>query len=213
VNRLGHRDTGADAPGDGTQPAPGADEEHRSPGLKAALAGSASRPGCRVLDLGPAVQANVAFLTRCASHLSIADLCDEHRASETGGQGWSERLATVVGPFDLVLVWDLLSYLDRRQAKELVDRLRCVAGPSLVLYLLVHEGPEMPARPRVYEIRGEEAILYRAVRCGRVAAPRIPPVEVTRLLAGFRIDASFLLRHGVREYVAVCEQCDVGHNL
>lgn len=202
MNRLRHRDTGGDARSDGGEAASGAIEEHRSPGLKAALAGAAARPGCRVLDLGPVVPANVAFLARFASHVSIADL------SEDDGGGacphhWRERLAVAVGSFDLVLVWDYLNRLDRPEARDLVDRLRSVTRTGAVLFLLIHEGPEMPARPVTYEIRGEETIRYRPADGSSVAAPPILPAEVGRLLAGFRVDASFLLRHGVREYVAV----------
>ena len=36
--------------------------------------------------------------------------------------------------------------------------------------------------------------------------PDLPPAEVEKLLAGFRVEHSFVLRHGVREYVAVRER-------
>jgi hypothetical protein len=203
VNRLRHHDSAGDARGDGGEAGLGAIEEHRSPGLKAALAGAAARTGCRVLDLGPVVPANIAFLARFASHVSIADLSED----DGGGPGplhWRERLAFAVGgSFDLVLVWDYLNRLDRREARDLVDRLRSVTRPGAVLFLVIHEGPEMPARPVTYEILGEETIRYRPADGGSVAAPTILPAEVGRMLAGFRVDASFLLRHGVREYVAV----------
>ena len=202
MNWLRHHDSGGDARGDGGEAASGAIEEHRSPGLKAALTGAAARPGCRVLDLGPVVPANVAFLARFASHVSIADLSED----DGGGPGthhWRGRLAFAVGSFDLVLVWDYLNRLDRREARDLVDRLRSVTRAGAVLFLLIHEAPEMPARPVKYEILGEETIRYRPADGGSVAAPTILPAEVGRMLAGFRVDASFLLRHGVREYVAV----------
>lgn len=211
MRRLRHQETGADAQGDGTAAASGGVEEHRSPGFKAALAGSSARVGCRVLDLGPALPANVDFLSRFASHLSIADLSEE--GGSTDAEGWRDRLADVKGPFDLVLVWDLLSHLDRQQARDLVGWLRSVARPGGSLFLLIHEGPEMPARPLLFEIRGDDQILYRPARPGSIAAPRIPPAEVARMLLGFRVEASFLLRHGVREYVAVREECDEDHSL
>jgi hypothetical protein len=148
------------------------------------------------------VPANVAFLSRITSHVSIADLSEDDGGG-TGPHRWRERVAVAVGPFDLVLVWDYLNRLDRQEARDLVGWLRSVTQPGAVLFLLVHEGPEMPARPVVYEIRGEETIRYRPADGGSVAAPTILPAEVGRLLAGFRVDASFLLRHGVREYVGV----------
>ena len=199
---LRHPDSGADARSDGGEAGSGAIEEHRSPGLKAALAGAMARRGCRVLDLGPVVSANVSFLAHFASYVSIADL-GEDDGGNPGLQGWQERLAAAVGPFDLVLAWDFLNHLDRQAARGLVNWLRSATQPGAILFLLVHEGPEMPACPRVYEIGGEETVIYRPAHGRAVAAPAIPPAEVGRMLAGFRVDASFLLRHGVREYVAV----------
>jgi len=212
VRRFRHAEAGPDAQGGGTGAASGGVDEHRSPGLKAALAGLSARVGCRVLDLGPALPANIDFLSGFASHLSIADLSADDGLAP-GTDLWRRRLADIAGPFDLVLVWDLLSHLDRQQARDLVGWLKPATRQGGALFLLVHEGPEMPARPQVFEIRSDEQILYRPSGLGAIAAPRIPPAEVARLLSGFRIDASFVLRHGVREYVAVRTECDEDHSL
>jgi uncharacterized Zn-binding protein involved in type VI secretion len=249
VIRFRHRDNHPDAARPAEAAVSDGAEEHRSPGLKAALAGHAARVGCRVLDLGPAVPANVAFVSAFASHLRIADLMDdgpEESESESSSEGdgtaadvgspaaagpaeatgsdepdgtdppsyrrdLAERLVDGEEPFDLVLVWDYLSRLDREQTDQLVGRLRRATRPGSALYLLVHEGSEMPAEPQVFEIREQDRIAYRPAGPESTPAPKIPPAEVARRLSGFRIDASFVLRHGVREYVAVRELCDEDH--
>jgi len=211
VSRFRLKEPAAHAHGDGAEAEPGGAEELLSPGLRAALAGPSARPGCRILDFGPLLPANLTFLSRFASHVGIADLSGEADGG-AGAQGWRSRLVGIEGPFDLVLAWDLLSHINREEARDLVGWLSSVTRPGGALFLMVPEGPEMPARPGVFEIRGNDRIARRPAICDTVAAPKIPPAEVARLLAGFRVDASFLLRHGVREYVALRAQCDDDHN-
>jgi hypothetical protein len=211
VSRFRFKEPAAHAHGEGGEAEPGGPEELLSPGLRAALAGPSARPGCRILDFGPLLPANLTFLSRFASHVGIADLSGEADGG-AGEHGWRSRLVGIEGPFDLVLVWDFLSHIDRTEARDLVGWLSSVTRPGGALFLMVPEGPEMPARPGVFEIRGNDRIARRPAICDTVAAPKIPPAEVARLLAGFRVDASFLLRHGVREYVALRAQCDDDHN-
>jgi hypothetical protein len=212
VSRFRLKEPAAYAHGDGAEAEPaGGAEEQFSPGLRAALAVRSARPGCRVLDLGPVLPTNLAFLSRFATHIGIADLTGEEVAGASE-QGWRSRLASVEGPFDLVLAWELLSHFDRTEARDLVGWLSSVTRANAALFVMVHEGPEMPARPGVFEIRGNDRIARRPATCDTVAAPTILPAEVARLLAGFRVDSSFLLRHGVREYVALRAQCDGDYN-
>lgn len=211
MSRFRLKEPAAHAHGEGAEAEPGGADEMLSPGLRAALAGPSARPGCRILDFGPLLPANLTFVSRFASHVGIADLSGGDDGG-AGARGWRGRLAGIEGPFDLVLAWDFLSHIDRTESRDLVGWLRSVTRPGGALFLMVHEGPEMPARPGVFEICGSDRIARRPTICDTVAAPRIPPAEVARLLAGFRVDASFLLRHGVREYVALRAQCDNDHN-
>jgi hypothetical protein len=208
VIRLRHRESGSDAGAETVAATAEAAEEHPSPGLHVALSGHAGVAGARVLDLGPAVPANVAFMSGFASHLRIVDLLGE---GADRSQNWAERLAEAIGPFDLVLVWDLLSRLDPDRAHYLIDVLHRATRPGGALFLMVYEGSEMPREPIQFEIARDDRVRYRLQSDLRAPAPRIPPADVARRLLGFRIDASFVLRHGVREYVAVRDSCDQDH--
>lgn len=205
--RLRHRESHSDAGAEAAATAEGA-EEHSSPGLHTALSGHAGAAGYRVLDLGPAVPANVAFMSGFASHLRIVDLIGE---GTDAPESWAQRLAEAVGPFDLVLIWDFLSRLDREQTDQLIAALQRVTRPCGALFVMVHEGVEMPLEPIQFEIGSDDRITYRLRGDRWIPVPRIPPAEVARRLAGFRIDASFVLRHGIREYVAVRDSCDQDH--
>jgi hypothetical protein len=141
VIRFRHRDIDADAARDAAPAEAEGVEEHRSPGLQAALAGHAARVGCRVL----------------------------------------------------------------------VTQLQRATRPGSVLFLLIHEAADMPAAAPVFEIRDDDRIAYRASGSDSTPTPKIPPAEVARRLPCFRVDASFILRHGIREYVAVRVRCDEDH--
>jgi hypothetical protein len=64
-------------------------------------------------------------------------------------------------------------------------------------------GDEMPAEPQAFQIEAEDRVSYRPAGPEMRAPTPLQPAEVERLLAGFRIESSFILRHGVREFVAV----------
>lgn len=211
MSRFRLREPAANRHGEGAGAEPGTVQEQQSPGLRAALASPVARSGSRVLDLGPLLPANLELFSHFASHVSIAQLSGEE-GSAAEAQNQLGRVIDLRGPFDLVLAWDLLSYLDRNEARDLIGWLASVTRPGAVLFLMIHEGPEMPGRPGVFEIRGHDRIARRPTNCDVVSAPRIPPGDVARLLAGFRVDASFLLRHGVREYVALRQECDSHHS-
>jgi hypothetical protein len=184
---------------------------HRSPGFEAALAGLGGEAPCRVLDLGPAVAANFEFFARFARHISILDL-PSTRAVVSGAEaddqehswdGSASVLPADRGPFDLVLVWDLVDYLEGDALSLLVDSLYTTCRREARLLLLVATGEELPWRPRVYEIVDEQHLIYHTVTPLSRPAPKLTPATIDRLFEGFQVDRSFVLRHGIQEYVAV----------
>ena len=59
-----------------------------------------------------------------------------------------------------------------------------------------------PAAPGV---KDEQHLIYdRQTHIDR-PSPRYAPAEITGLLKGFRVDRSFLLQHGIQEYLLVRE--------
>jgi hypothetical protein len=185
-------------------------DEHASPGLQSIIESLDPEVSIRVFDLGPAVSANISFLSRYSGHIQIADAVADLTAivpDEDEPDRTATRVEEVVpvdaGDYDLVLLWDVLSYLDRDVAKTLVARLRSACRPGGRLLLLVHSGSEMPEQPCTYVIRSGDRIANRSSSTSTMAVRELAPAEVERLLEGFRIEASFVLRHGMREFVAV----------
>ena len=184
--------------------------EYGSPALAAIAAHLSPDSGCRVLDLGAAVAANIDFYGGFAHHVRVVDAVQElaSHVEEEGEEGGFETLIDkiwrgVVGEFDVVMAWDLVSHIDRDMARSVVSRLREVCRRGAKVYMLTYEGAVMPSTPQVFEIRSADRLLYRPASSGMVPAGKLPPADVERLLVGFQVESSFLLRHGVREYVVI----------
>ncbi|MGE5235746.1 MAG: hypothetical protein ACM3O7_05325 [Acidobacteriota bacterium] len=184
---------------------------HHSPGLAALFAGTRGERPKRILDLGPAIRANLEAYGRFAACVRVVDLLRD----VAGGEGanlpltrpTAEQLAAALPagepPYDIVLLWDLLDYLDAEGWHPILARLAECGTAGSRLFLMVFTMPEMPARPTRFEIVDDEHLAYRVVTEETRRSPRLAPAEVERRLSPFRVERSTVLRHGVREYVAV----------
>jgi hypothetical protein len=185
-------------------------ETQPSPGLEAALAGVPSDGSCGVLDLGPAVAGNLDFVSTFASRVQIVDLLGGGSGNpaapahdlERGMQAIRELVPLANGTFDLVLAWDLLAYLPSHRIGDLIGALAELCRPEARLHAIVPTTEMIPAVPNRYRIVDAESLVYEPATTDLRGAPELPPNAVDRLLEGFEIEHSFVLRHGVREYVA-----------
>jgi len=185
--------------------------ERHSPGLEVALSTVHDRSSVRVLDLGPAVAANFNFFSVICSHIRFADLLGEggpiSRLGEGDGRDLRHPARQVLpsdwGVYDLVIAWDVINYLDQKQVESVVQRLRALVRDGAVLFAMIATTGEIPARPPLYTIVNHSTVMCRAHDEGVVDCPRRPPAAVGRLLSGFSVERSFILRHGCQEYVAV----------
>lgn len=182
---------------------------HSCPGLEEALRGVPDDGSCKVLDLGPSVADNVEFVSSFASYLQIIDAID-HSPSVTDfvGAGLS-RLGVLQSlferhrrSFNLVLLWDLLNYLSMEQAERLLQSVAELCLPGARLHAIVFATDTMPAVPNRYRIIDGAHLAYEPPTTELRGAPDLPPAAVEKLLKGFRVEHAFLLKHGVREFVA-----------
>jgi hypothetical protein len=103
--------------------------------------------------------------------------------------------------FDAVFAWDLLNYLDRQETAALARRLARCCRPGAVVFALISILKQIPAQPMRFRILDAEHLAYEPRTAGLRPCPRYAPAELTELLRGFTLDRSFLLRHGVQEYL------------
>ncbi len=181
---------------------------YQSLGLNALLRPLQSDRKYRILDLGPALGANVAFWSQFYCRLTLDDFYSDYRARmDSEPEASRERLIADLlsfdnqTVFDVILVWDLFNYLDPDELLMLVRQLSRWCRKGTVLFALISSLPNIPAKPTLFRILDRERITYQVRTREMRPCARHQPRDVARLLAGFEVSCSFLLRNGTQEYV------------
>lgn len=175
-----------------------------------------------ILDLGTASGRNVRFLSHLARRLTIADLRGSLRetpgtpvrgaASADASDGLRSTLRAWFEPlvvdwrYDVVLAWDLFDYLTPADLGALMDILRPRIRPGAILFAMISYVAKISREPNDYEIRDGSALRFHTTSTGERPSPRYKEPELLRLLGGFTVDTTFLMRHGVQEYLFVREE-------
>ncbi len=192
-------------------PSPGVevDDARTTLGLRELLRGLPSDRRHSVLDLGPASGGNVSFFSNHSCRLYIADLF--HTLQQRGGLPPEQAVpfdrevgATLpTGSFDLILCWDLLNYLSRAQMEILGRHLATRSHPGSRLFALLAPHGEIPERPQRFETVSPDVVRYTNRSTASRPAPGHREPELNRWIAPFAVESSFLLRHGIQEYILV----------
>ena len=198
--------SGSRTPAEAARP----DDLH-SQALKGLLGGlhAGTRPA--VLDLGPPVAANIEFLSALSCRVRIADLhrslsaeSVESRSPERMGALLERLLPLAPGErFDAVLVWDVFDYLRPDQATALMSRLAPACEAETPALVLASTGREIPAQPLRYRILDPENMACEGPREPRRPSPRHTQHDLARMMPGFSVRRSVLLRGGLQEYLFV----------
>lgn len=182
-------------------------ELHKSLGLTALLESMRRKgQGLRILDLGPAVGGNVEFLSQLGCKLHIGDLYASRSTAVEGeelGQEFFEQLFPADARLDVVLAWDLFNYLQRKEMAKLGALLRRNCRPGALIFALMWTQKQIPAQPIRFRMQEGGQLIYERRTALERPGPRYAPAEISSQLKGFRVDRSFLLRHGIQEYLFV----------
>ena len=183
---------------------------YKSLGLKALLDQVRDDRSYSILDLGPALEANVRFWSQFSCRLHIHDFYRGYRewkAATVPEEASEEAAFSALLPFsdetvfDIILAWDLFNYFDLRELEALVQRLSRWCRPGTRLFALISSLPTISASPMMFRILNREQMIYEIPSPDTRPCPRHQPRDIARLMAGFTVASSFLLRHGIREYV------------
>jgi hypothetical protein len=185
----------------------------QSPGMQAVFERLREEDRYRVLDLGPAAGTNFEVFAGFAHHIRIVDLLGERSPAHELAELEDEQLERAVrgllledwGQYDLVFVWDLLNYLGEAQARAIAERLATMCSEDASVFLMVVTAESMAERPLQYKILDHRTLEYQAMSPHSIPSPGWPPSTIERMFRGCRIERSFVLRHGVQEYVAIKE--------
>lgn len=182
-------------------------EVHKSLALPSLLE-RMSRGKTNVLDLGAAVGSNVEFLSQYGCKLSIEDLFQSKTTAEgeVGAEFFEQFLPLPDGAqYDVVLAWDLFNYFTRKELSHLTARLRQACRPGAHVLALVWIHKTIPAQPIRFRFHGKDQLAYERRTTLERPGSRFQPADINQLMSGFRVDRSFLLRHGIQEYLFVRE--------
>jgi hypothetical protein len=184
--------------------------QHHTLALKYVLRRLLERRHARVLDLGAAIGPNVSFFGRYAPKLYVSDLYNTLK-SRPGGlpkdRKQFERLLSKdlpsddLGPFDLILAWDLLNYLSSEQMAILGRHLARLCRQDSLIFALITNSKEMPSQPIGFRIIDTDTLSYTIDSDLGRPSPLFKESDLNRWLADFEVETSFLLRNGFQEYV------------
>ena len=165
-----------------------------------------SRPAAELVDLGPVVGANIAFLgARIGCKIHVEDLyADLDRHVREGGlerlpEFLERRFALADGSVDAVLCWDVFDYLAPPAATVLAAELTRLLRPAGAL-LGFFGGAGAPHRcytKYVIEDEGHLRGCHYPGACDR--GPVRQNRDIGYLFGGLELSGSVLLKTGVRE--------------
>lgn len=163
-----------------------------------------------ILDLGPALGANVDYFAQFSCKLYIEDfyrtLTSFDYFSPEDGFSYEAVLEYLLPfrkstRFDIILFWDLLNYLERDVFEHLVRHLSqyCTSG-SLAL-ALISTLKHIPEKPMNFRIVDSHTLSYESNSTVLRPCPRYQQTDLNHLMPDFRVCNSFLLRNGFKEYL------------
>ncbi|MEE4270100.1 MAG: hypothetical protein V2I67_00395 [Thermoanaerobaculales bacterium] len=200
-------------PAGGQTPPPRGDPPsvvHDAPALASALEAFDADHPVRLLDLGPALPANLGFYDCFTTGVRIAHLLrdlppvDPEKPDDASFVSILDRIEPSDHTrFGLILAWNTLDYLTAERAALLSHHLAAVADHGALIHAMTFTAGTIPASPSGYEIVEPGRLIYRHADQPAITAPDIPPADAERRLGPFRVTRSILLRHGVREFVGI----------
>lgn len=116
--------------------------------------------------------------------------------ANTGSEGGGAHAS-----IDLVLLWDLVNYLTVPQIEGLYQGLSPLLAPGTRAFLLLTHSPQLPLHPRRLRVRDAEALAWEDEAPNQRPCPRYSEHQLHKLFPDFEVERSFLMRHGVREYL------------
>jgi hypothetical protein len=179
---------------------------HPSKALGAFLQAMAGSTAPVIVDLGPAIGANVSFL---GSHLGCKLYPENLYAhfdqpfARADGDGIEALLAGKLrqepGSVDGILAWDLFDYAGRREGAALAARLASLLRPGGLMLALFTTTPRHEPVSRRYIIVDTDHLRHRPAPGARWPRRVWPLHDLEALLAPLEVSQSHLLMHQQRE--------------
>jgi 2-polyprenyl-3-methyl-5-hydroxy-6-metoxy-1,4-benzoquinol methylase len=197
----------------GKAPSEAAVTERSSRGLDEFFKYIRDSSGLTILDLGPATQANINFITNLGHRLYTADflqvLKDTFGLDDTVDQSNPGRIEYFLkqaldypeGHFDGVLIWDVLEYLAPALLTAVVERLHQIVRPKSYMLAFFHADDKLEVVPYyTFRIQGV-ATLQVATQGRRRPAELFNNRSLEKLFGKFESVKFFLTKERLREVI------------
>lgn len=102
---------------------------------------------------------------------------------------------------DVIFLWDLPNYLDKRVLASLIDYLRPHMSAKVKLHIYIHTRQRMPLSPVRYSITGDGKVWVDDNTPATRACPLYYQEAIHTLLYPFKVNRSILLATGLQEYI------------
>ena len=167
----------------------------------------------QVLDLGAPARDNVAFFSGASCRVFVEDLnrffieplgtVKAVRGKNDEAPNVTEILCYDQGVrFDLILGWDLFSYLDRSVIESLMGQVSRSCRTGTLLFLTSPTTAMIPSAPARITMTRRGRIHYdSAMANGTITNPRFSPTALEGMMPGFRLLHSFLLGGEMQEFL------------
>lgn len=104
-------------------------------------------------------------------------------------------------PLDLILLWDLPNYLDKRVLPVLFSQLARFSERDTVLHIYIHTRQSMPDRPADYRLMPDHRIMAKMPSQWNTDCPMYYQELLHKVMAPFRVVRGMLLSNGLQEYI------------
>ncbi len=163
-----------------------------------------------ILDLGPAVQENINFYSLYARKICIEDIYESLMSSASCMPDEADSSSAIVERtppysettrFDLIFAWDLFHYLSREQLKNLIAHLNKFCNRGAILFSLTTSSQFVADKPIGFRILDQENLTLPPAASNSCANARYREPNLSRLMQGFKVHKTFLLRNGMQEHL------------
>ncbi len=163
-----------------------------------------------ILDLGAAHGANVQFFSALSCRIYVEDIfgCLSRlppRTEEDAPFSKTDLDRLLVHDrgvrFDIILGWDLFDYLDADVISQLMGHLREFCRRGTNLFIMTSTRGQIPAEPGRFTIGEDYQLLYEPRSIDTINNPNHTPLAFEKMMKGFHLLHSFMLKNGMQEYV------------
>jgi len=176
----------------------------RSPGLALLVERLEETRRAEILDLGPPRNATLAFLRRAPCRVHIEDV---YRSLRDGDGDAPSRIAPLVCAsepcIDIVLGWDLFDHLAVGDIQALMNEVTLRCRAHALLFVLASGRGQIAPEPGCCTVDADGALYYANTGPAIKDSPAWSPRALERMMPGFRLLHSFLLGHGMQDYLFV----------